>query len=166
MGSVDSHVEDGLGMVAALKRFLKNLRRRVESGYIELRAHARMKQLTGEISVYLNQSIHHETGLSIPRSVGEIARAVRCDDQMDLEFALQALMDSGRANCFSIEPELFEAIIKAHNRAYERVPSSVDGRPYALSLRLESESVEHLSNFNEHEFWKLSFVCAQQQPVM
>jgi hypothetical protein len=143
---------------STLRRILTNIRIQVRSFIVEFRAEMRMKHLVSSISIYLNQDRLANGNLPVVRSVRDIAFVVGCYDMIDLEHALQTLIDTDKAHCFNIEAQLIESIIQANREFFVGSYGLFSRGPYSLFPPLERAIVDELSVVGSVEFWELNFV--------
>jgi hypothetical protein len=129
----------------------------------ETRAHRKAERLKNEVSVFLATRRDHETGFPIPMTIRQVGRIAGCEDQIDLEFALQELIDEGKIRCFHIDEPNF-----AHFQHLENERAMAHGMPeagtraqlpYLDSAEFQMKRIVNLAYLEPGiNFWDLSVI--------
>lgn len=128
-------------------RISGNLVARSREIAIESAAHARSKQLVSRVSIVLEQHRHAETGYPLTMTVRDLGRDVRCEDQIDLETALEELIARDAIVCFEINGATIESL-----------QNWGDGHV------VSGEELSHLPS--DVDFWNLRVMSSSLHPVL
>jgi hypothetical protein len=130
---------------------------------LECRAHRKAKRLRSSMYVTLAEYRNARSELPIPMTVRQLGHNVWCDDQSDLEIALQELIDEKQIFCFHLDVETFERLQRRENERFvlprtagqEALPWS----PYLDSTEFRSKRIHDLANLSPTiDFWNLKVI--------